>query len=426
MQVHFQIRTWPLRRLHLLYFLLNPSQIRSSYIQGTLTSTAAMATKSGSSKRPMCPICSKPARICLCTRLKAPSLENSVAVTILQHSLEKKHPLNSTRIASLGLRNLTVVSVSDVNFEGRFVLDFSYPDSKTGSSHWDTNITDFGGKGNGKRKWDSVQWPIQCNGSEKGSHFVKLTERPEEKRTNLADSDEDFSKRNDFGCVTASNSESLITEYVSGPAFSPTEAVSGCSGDAVVAFTIEKYGAIASLCNQMQKQNKFDQLLASQIAGNDLGKGFSVVKFQRKQLHGIDEYEEFQEFEIKVPPGSVLLFPSERAVRIEAINFEVKNLILLDGTWAKAKRMYSENPWLKLLPHLKLDLDELSLYSEVRHQPKTDCLSTIESIVYALKALGEDPEKLDGLLEVFKSMVGDQRQCKDERLSKISVKPSQS
>ena len=143
-------------------------------------------------------------------------------------------------------------------------------------------------------------------------------------------------------------------------------------------------------------------------------------------MHGIAEYEEFQEFEIKVPPGSVLLFPSERAVRIEANNFEVKNLIVLDGTWAKAKRMYSENPWLKLLPHLKLDLDELSLYSEVRHQPKTGCLSTIESIVYALKALGEDPDKLDGLLEVFKTMVGDQRQCKDERLSKFSVKPSQS
>ena len=45
-----------------------------------------------------------------------------MGVTILQHSLERKHPLNSTRIATLGLKNLTVASVSDVNFEAQFEI----------------------------------------------------------------------------------------------------------------------------------------------------------------------------------------------------------------------------------------------------------------------------------------------------------------
>ena len=60
------------------------------------------------------------------------------------------------------------------------------------------------------------------------------------------------------------------------------------------------------------------------------------------------------------------------------------------------------------LPHLKLDLGKMSLYGEVRNQPRTRCLSTIESILYALKAVG-DTDGLENLLEVFESMVGDQR-----------------
>ncbi|XP_050368800.1 uncharacterized protein LOC126786878 [Argentina anserina] len=129
------------------------------------------------------------------------------------------------------------------------------------------------------------------------------------------------------------------------------------------------------------------------------------------------------EFQVEIPPESVLLLPSKEAVSVsdlEAMEIKVKNLIVLDGTWSEAKRMYVGNPWLKLLPHLRLDLDKLSLYNEVRVQPKPGLLSTIESIVYALKAVGDSPEGLDNLLDVFESMVGDQRRCKEERLSNVS------
>ena len=53
-------------------------------------------------------------------------------VTILQHSLERKHPLNSTRIAILGLKNLTVATVSDVNFEARFLIRLLDPNYHSG------------------------------------------------------------------------------------------------------------------------------------------------------------------------------------------------------------------------------------------------------------------------------------------------------
>ena len=156
----------------------------------------------------------------------------------------------------------------------------------------------------------------------------------------------------------------------------------------------------------------FDELLASGGAVDEIRRGFVVKKV--KHSEGRDE------FETAVPCGSALLFPSESSVDAGSIDLEVKNLIVLDGTWAKAKRMYKENPWLRLLPHIRLDLDRdrVSLYNEVRTQPRAGYLSTIESIVYAMKAVGEDVDGLDGLLAVFQSMVDDQRRCKDERMSK--------
>ncbi|KAH1063296.1 hypothetical protein J1N35_028283 [Gossypium stocksii] len=78
-------------------------------------------------KRPICPSCSKPARVCLCSRIRTRNLDNSVSVTILQHSLERNHPLNSTRIAKLGLKNLNVVTVFEVDFEARFEIRLLEP-----------------------------------------------------------------------------------------------------------------------------------------------------------------------------------------------------------------------------------------------------------------------------------------------------------
>ncbi|XP_022139763.1 uncharacterized protein LOC111010594 [Momordica charantia] len=165
---------------------------------------------------------------------------------------------------------------------------------------------------------------------------------------------------------------------------------------------------------------KIDEVLASPAIRASVAKGFIVKKLQKRLLDGSQEMEEYAEFEIEIPPKSVLLFPSENAFTVDCgvdgSDFDVNNLIVLDGTWAKAKRMYNENPWLRLLPHLKLDLEKISLYSDVRHQPKIGFLSTIESIVYALKLIGDNPEGLDSLLDVFESMIGDQRRCKDERL----------
>ncbi|TKY57269.1 DTW domain-containing protein 2 [Spatholobus suberectus] len=384
----------------------------------------SMSTMQGKSKRPICPSCSKPTRTCLCSRILTPGIDNSVHVTILQHAQERKHPLNSTRIARLGLKNLTVATVSDVNFEARLLIRLLDPNSQPGHP---------GNVPNGL--FSRQSWEI--------GETQKLFS---EKNSNLIDTDSagKCGLRNDLGYVLDSLSHAedvkqesisdgaVVSDEVEKNAISPncdlTGGVHEENGGLAITVAIGKYGAVNSLSHIWMAQAQcqfpklsFDKILAYPEACEALSKGFWVKKFQMKQLNREVDLEECEEFELEVRPGSVLLFPSDKAVNIgdlDAIGFEVKNLIVLDGTWAKAKRIYSENPWLNILPHVKLEVNEISLYSDVRHQPKAGYLSTIESIVFALKAVGENHEGLDGLLDTFESMVGDQRRCKEERLSK--------
>lgn len=326
-------------------------------------------------------------------------------VTILQHALESKHPLNSTRIARLGLKNLTVATVSDVNFEARFMIRLMDPNSKSGSAK---NVL------NGLLSHQS--WGI--------GETQKLFS---EKDSDLIDCAGKCGLKNDTGDIQISIRDGVVVndEVEKKLNHSNRDVYEENEGYAITV-TIGKYGAISSLSHIWMAQSQslqlsFNKILAYPEACEALSKGFLVKKLQRRPLDRDNNFEEYEEFELEIPPGSVLLFPSDKAVNIsdlDAVGFEVKNLIVLDGTWAKAKRVYGENPWLNIFPHLKLEVNEMSLYSDVRHQPKAGYLSTIESIVYALKAIGENHEGLDSLLDTFESMVGDQRRCKDERLSK--------
>ncbi|CAH8389186.1 unnamed protein product [Eruca vesicaria subsp. sativa] len=322
--------------------------------QGLRVSKTLRMGSQQQSKRPTCPSCAKPTQLCLCNRFRSPSLDNQVSVTILQHSLERKHALNSTRIARLGLKNVTVTTVFDVHDEAEFLIRVK------GAS---LELVD-----SSKLESDKKALPVD-NGSLKMGESLKLYQH--------LDSCEE------------SISEDLMR------------------------ISMKKRGVISNVSTSLMEDASFDGILASPSAMDVLAKGFVVTKFSEGK----------QEFELEVPIGSALLFPSEDSVMINDLKereLKVKNLIVLDGTWSKARRMYVENPWLKLLcSHVKLEIEGASLYREVRRQPREGCLSTIESIVYAMKEMGEDSEGLDNMLDVFESMVGDQRRCKDENFVKI-------
>ncbi|KAK8538443.1 hypothetical protein V6N13_134122 [Hibiscus sabdariffa] len=396
-------------------------------------------------KRLVCPSCSKPARVCLCNRIRTRNLDNSVSVTILQHSSEKNHPLNSTRIAKLGLKNLNVVTVSEVDFEARFEIRLLEPGHESGLGMVGPESSGFvqvlGKEEAQKSGFESFDLEVEENGKcpgeknryliEKNGAFTQFSfENDVSSNQNGLKYLESVNFLKDFD---VSSGDGLLSELTckaydavkdDRTGFNRNVTVSRDSEGPAISATMVKYGSVSDLSHIWKvdihgKKLKFEHILESTGAKEALGGGFIVKKLERRK----SEVEENEEFEVKVPRGSVLLFPSQDAVgvdELESMHFEVKNLIVLDGTWSKAGRVYNENPWLKLLPHLRLDLDKMSLYSEIRHQPKVGYLSTIESIVYTLKALGDNVDGLDNLLDVFESMVGDQRRLKDERLSKRS------
>uniref|UniRef100_A0A803LYB5 tRNA-uridine aminocarboxypropyltransferase n=2 Tax=Chenopodium quinoa TaxID=63459 RepID=A0A803LYB5_CHEQI len=383
------------------------------------------------SKRPTCPSCSKPLSLCLCTRLKNPNLNNKVHVTILQHSLEIKHPLNSAKIAKLGLKNVDVVTVTDVMFEAQFDIQPLGLDGTEilfegvcTSSVCENASESLGVKVSGKRSFDQV------TDLDSGAGCVDISDSERFSGCIRENVDEIFDVEGSGGAL-AKKDDHLLQQCgaeIAGVCDDATSKnVKAEIPKAVMSVTIGKYGEISNISHEWKLQDEgktlsLEHLAESPEALESLAGGFVVKKLQKKQISGSVELEQFEEFQITVPPGSALLFPAQKAMPAEAVDFEVKNLIVLDGTWSKANRMYNENPWLKIIPSVRLDMEKLSMFSEVRRQPKPGYLSTIESIVYALEALGgsEKLEGLDNLLDVFESMVKDQRRFKDEALKNLS------
>ena len=109
----------------------------------------------------------------------------------------------------------------------------------------------------------------------------------------------------------------------------------------------------------------------------------------------------------RLPQRAALLYPSAGARDLSTLTPEEhpRHLIVLDGTWPQAKKIYNGQPWLQAMPHLRLRPKRMSGYGDVRRQPRQGCLATIEAIVEALRLLEPETRGFDGLLGVFASMV---------------------
>lgn len=114
-------------------------------------------------------------------------------------------------------------------------------------------------------------------------------------------------------------------------------------------------------------------------------------------------------FRPELPADAALLFPHPDALDLEALPPEQRpgTLVVLDGTWAHVRRLYKHNPWLRELPHVKLQPAAPSNY-RIRSEPRPDYISTLEAIVAALRILEPDTDGLDGLLAAFDGMIDGQ------------------
>lgn len=83
----------------------------------------------------------------------------------------------------------------------------------------------------------------------------------------------------------------------------------------------------------------------------------------------------------------------------------LQGLVVLDGTWSKAKTLWWRNPWLTKLSRLTLKPSKPSIYGRLRIEPRREYVSTLESVAAALTLCGESPEIEVGLLRVFRTLV---------------------
>lgn len=119
-----------------------------------------------------------------------------------------------------------------------------------------------------------------------------------------------------------------------------------------------------------------------------------------------------------LPDDIAVLYPAEHAVDLATLapSARPRHLLVLDGTWHQARRLLLDNPWIAELPAVRFEPDEPSRY-RIRRQAAAHHVSTIESIVAALRLLEPDTPGLDELLGSFDHMVADQ-----ERFMEPSVR----
>ncbi len=83
----------------------------------------------------------------------------------------------------------------------------------------------------------------------------------------------------------------------------------------------------------------------------------------------------------------------------------LEGIILLDGTWQQAKALWWRNAWMLKCRRLVLQPPHVSLYGNLRKEPRRESVSTIEAAAYALAALEGDESLVERILPPFRLLL---------------------
>jgi len=144
---------------------------------------------------------------------------------------------------------------------------------------------------------------------------------------------------------------------------------------------------------------------------------------------GIDFSEHKRINEIIASHESYILFPSSNALDLSEENsiLQVDSskpmaIFLIDSTWACTKKMFTLSKNLNKLQHMTFTTNVTSQY-QIKVQPESNYLSTIESTLVVLKLLNKRTienikvDKLDGFLNPFFKMIEYQQSLIENPLS---------
>jgi DTW domain-containing protein len=175
-----------------------------------------------------------------------------------------------------------------------------------------------------------------------------------------------------------------------------------CVCDRIVSFETTRRVLI------LQHPQERDALLGSaQILDASLPKAQIVVGLSWRNLaHALGEPD-------IDPKRWAVLFPDSEAAGDQVTKRSgavleprsLEGIIVLDGTWSKAKTLWWRNPWLNKLNRMTLKPGKPSIYGKLRAEPRREFVSTLESVAAALTMCGEPPEIAAELERVFRTLV---------------------
>ncbi|MDH5483700.1 MAG: DTW domain-containing protein [Gammaproteobacteria bacterium] len=106
--------------------------------------------------------------------------------------------------------------------------------------------------------------------------------------------------------------------------------------------------------------------------------------------------------------STAIVYPDHAASSLSDFNESqqkpVSNLIFIDATWRKAKKIWLTSPNLQQLPCIKLNINKASNY-RIRKATDPGHLSTIEAMHHCLQHLEPASRGYDKLLFVFNKMI---------------------
>jgi DTW domain-containing protein YfiP len=175
-----------------------------------------------------------------------------------------------------------------------------------------------------------------------------------------------------------------------------------CVCDRVVSFPTQRRVLI------LQHPREQDELLGSaQIVLACLPKAQLVIGLSWRNLGHALSQEDVD------PRKWAVLFPDKEADgnqvtsrRGTVLNAgDLEGIIVLDGTWSKAKSLWWRNPWLNKLNRMSLEPKQPSIYGRLRAEPRREYVSTLESVGAALTNCGESEEVEKGLSRIFRTLM---------------------
>ena len=173
---------------------------------------------------------------------------------------------------------------------------------------------------------------------------------------------------------------------------------------------------VACLCGRIEKQPNQIKLIVLQHPDEASNKKATAIiaelglqQYQRWVGEDFTEHGELKQLLENKQGKLAVLYPADNAEKLDvqiestaATSIEV--LIIIDGTWRKAHKIWQLNPQLHQLKVLTFNEVRSSDY-RIRKEPEVGCLSTVESIVFALRILERNTQAYQGLLDLFIEMV---------------------